>query len=114
MKKKPKKQLYLIHNVESLSLEIVGGPFATEREREEALIELVSVTSGLKTHGTDSMHALDIKDGKPAIADYVGGYMENIRWVANGSKEDEKPSAWETPCFALLTRKKIEKRLASK
>jgi hypothetical protein len=114
MKTKLKKQLYLIHNVDSLSLEIVGGPFATEREREEALIELVSVTSGLKTHGTDTVHALDIKGGKPAIADYVGGYMENIRWIADGCKEDEKPSTWQTPGFALLTHKKMEKRLASK
>ena len=114
MKKKPKKQLYLIHNVDSLSLEVVAGPFATERKREEVLIELVSRTSGLQTHGMDTVHALDIKAEKPAIADYVGGYMENIRWVANGCKEDEKPSAWETPCFALLTRKKIERRLASK
>jgi len=112
MKKKFKKQLYLIHNVECISLEISSGPFATEREREEALIELVSVTSGLQTNGTDTVHALDIKDGKPAIGDYIGGYMENIRWVADGCKTEGKPSHWETPGFALLTRKKIEKKLA--
>ncbi len=112
MKKSTKKQFYLVHNVDGVSLEMAGGPFHTDGEREEALIHLVSATSGLKADGADTVHALDIVRGKPVLADYAGGYIENIRWVADGCKEDEQPSTWNTPGFALITRKKVEKRRA--
>jgi len=110
MKKSARRQLYLVHNVDGVSLEIAGGPFRDERERETALIKLVSATSALKTDGADTVHALDIVRGKPMFADYAGGYIENIRWVADGCKEAEKPSCWNTPGFALVTRKKAEPR----
>ena len=109
MTKKPRKRLYLVRNIEGVSLEIAGGPFANEREREKALIDLVADAPGLSMDGADTAHALNIVRGKPAFADYAGGYMENIRWVAGGCKRDERPSTWNTSGFALVTRKSVER-----
>ncbi len=102
-----KHQIYLVQNSGGVSLEVVGGPFAPDAatEIEQAIIRRVKEDSGLRHGGDDTLHTLEIAPGcTPEFGGFSGGYMENIRWVADGCPVEEKPDTWDQPDFALTTK----------
>lgn len=71
--------LYLVVTWGDVEPEVVSGPH-NDLELENALIELVkSEPENFASDIRDGIYKLEIKDGRPRMASFSGGYMERVR-----------------------------------
>jgi hypothetical protein len=74
---------WLVHNWGGIELNVVAGPFSSDKETVTGMINFLRHDAGRGSDG-DTLHTLSFGKEGPELSDFSGEFMDTARKVARG------------------------------